>query len=111
MTKNQQKEMSKRIKRRRESLGFTQESFCEKIDLSTSSYTKIENAFQKPSLDTLIKIAQHLDLPLDFIVFGDEKGKLQQTINMDTVNIILKNSDKGKMLYALDVFSKILKEC
>ena len=49
MTEVQIKEMAARIKARREALGFTQESFCEAIDLSASSYTKIENAFQKPA--------------------------------------------------------------
>lgn len=107
MTKSQQKGMADRIKSRRESLGFTQESFCEAIELSASSYTKIENAFQKPALDTLIKIAKHLDLSLDYIVYGDVEGRPKEPLNMDFINIALKNADKDKLLYAIDVFARI----
>ena len=110
MTKNQQKAMADRIKSRRESLGFTQESFCEAIGLSASSYTKIENAFQKPALDTLITIAQHLDVSLDYLVFGADEGRPQKLLNMDVINIALKNADKEKILYALDVFTRIANE-
>lgn len=110
MTKNQLKEMADRIKSRRESLGFTQEGFCEAIDLSASSYTKIENAFQKPALDTLIKIARHLDLSLDYLVFGADEGRPQKPINMDIIHVILKNADKDKMRYALDLFARIANE-
>ena len=108
MTEAQRKAMSARIKARREALGFTQERFCEAIDLSISSYAKIENAFQKPSLDTLIKIAQHLDVSLDYLVFGDE-AKGAHEINMDIVNAILKNADKKQLLYAIDT-NKSLKQ-
>ena len=110
MTKHELKAMADRIKRRRESLGFTQENFCETIDLSASSYTKIENAFQKPALDTLIKIAKNLDLSLDYIVFGADGENEEKPINMDIINIILKNADKDKILYALDIFSRIANE-
>jgi transcriptional regulator with XRE-family HTH domain len=98
VTKTQQKEMATRIKNRRESLGFTQENFCEIINLSASSYTKIENAFQKPALDTLIKIAQHLDLSLDYIVFGNESPKEAQ--DSDVLTALLKSTDKEKLLHA-----------
>lgn len=105
MNRVQQKEMAGRIKSRRDSLGFTQESFCEIINLSASSYTKIENAFQKPSLDTLIKIAQHLDLSLDYIVFGNEKPK--NTQNIDKIMALLKNADSEKLLHTGKFLSQI----
>ena len=107
MAKMQQKEMAMRIKSRRKSLGFTQESFCEAIDLSASSYTKIENAFQKPALDTLIKIAQRLDLSLDYIVFGNSKPKSVK--DSDKIKSILKNADSEKLLYSSKILAQIVK--
>ena len=98
MTKAEQKGMADRIKNRREALGFTQEGFCEVINLSISSYTKIENAFQRPALDTLIKIAKHLDLSLDYIVFGD--STLTEVSDMAMVNSIIKNTNSEKLVYA-----------
>lgn len=109
MTKNQQKEMADRIKSRRESFGFTQERFCETVGLSASSYTKIENAFQRPALDTLIKIAQKLDMSLDYIVFGEEKDKPQIPGRVDKINTLLDDADSDKLLYAAEIFSKIAK--
>ena len=105
MTKAQQKEMATRIKNRRESLGFTQEQFCEIINLSASSYTKIENAFQKPALDTLINIANHLDLSIDYIVFGNRSHP--KTSDSEVVNAILKNIDSEKLLYVSKLLSQI----
>ena len=61
MTHNELKEMGLRIKNRRLSLKYTQEQFAEMIGISASSYTKIENAFQQPSLDTLIMISKKLN--------------------------------------------------
>ena len=107
MDKTALKQMADRIKCRREALGFTQERFSETINLSTSSYTKIENAFQKPALDTLIKIAQHLDLSLDYIVFGDTEHR--DTSKEDVGNAVLKNADSEKLLHASKFLFQIAK--
>jgi len=109
LTKTQQKEMADRIKSRRESLGFTQESFCEIIELSASSYTKIENAFQKPALDTLIKIAEHLELSLDYIVFGTEERKPKTVADTDVLSSLLEYADDEKLLHASELLAKIAK--
>ena len=97
------KEMARRIRARRKEFGFTQESFCESIDLSASSYTKIENAFQKPSLDTLIRIAMQLDLSLDYIVFGSERHMPKEVLDTDVLKILLDSTD-GDILQNASVF-------
>ena len=73
MTSNELKNMADRIKARRKECGFTQEQFSEIAGLTYGSYAKIENAFQKPALDTLIKISEHLKVSLDYLVFGTEE--------------------------------------
>lgn len=110
MTKQQKKDMAERIKSRRMSLGYTQESFCGTADLSISSYTKIENAFQNPTLDTLIKIAQNLDSSLDYLVFGADGNNQENPLNMDVINILLKNADKEKLRYSLETLLRIVNE-
>ena len=109
MTKTQLKEMANRIKSRRESLGFTQESFCEIVGLSASSYTKIENAFQKPALDTLIKIAQHLELSLDYLVFGVDGGNSKEPLDADLLNVLLKYADEDKLIHTSEILAMIAK--
>ncbi|MCL1806164.1 MAG: helix-turn-helix transcriptional regulator [Oscillospiraceae bacterium] len=109
MTYPQLKAMANRMKRRRESLGFTQERFSEEIELSVSSYTKIENAFQKPRLDTLITIAHHLHESLDYLVFGKEGGETAEDRGTDTLNALLNYADGDKLLHASRFLAKIAK--
>lgn len=107
MTKIHLKEMANRIKARRIELKFTQEQFSELIGLSTSSYTKIENAFQTPSIDTLIKIVTNLDISLDYIVFGIDRFKPKQLTNSDLLNSILEFSDIEKINHTKELLNKI----
>ena len=53
--------LGKNIKNRRNQLGYTQQELAEKLGISLNFMGKIEVAFSKPSLDTLIKIADELD--------------------------------------------------
>jgi len=53
--------LGKNIKNRRKQLGYTQQELADKLGISLNFMGKIEVAFSKPSLDTLIKIAEELD--------------------------------------------------
>jgi transcriptional regulator with XRE-family HTH domain len=99
--------MAARIKERRDLLGYTQEQFAEIIDLSVSSYTKIENAFQKPALDTLIRIAAKLNVSLDFLVFGGDKPP--KPTDAEVMSVILDFADSEKLAHAKDLIGKIIK--
>lgn len=46
---------------RRKKLGLTQQELADKLDMSLNFVGKIEVAFSKPSLDTLIEIADVLE--------------------------------------------------
>lgn len=65
--------LASRIKEQRKLCKLTQEQTAERLDITYSSYAKIENAYQTPSLQTLAAIAQVLDVSLDYLVFGTEK--------------------------------------
>ena len=107
MRKDQLKAMADRIKERREFLGYTQEQFAEIIDLSASSYTKIENAFQKPSLDTLIRVSEKLETTLDYLVFGG--GEPPKATDHEILNAILEFADAEKLAHAKDIIGKIIR--
>ncbi|MCL2077828.1 MAG: helix-turn-helix transcriptional regulator [Oscillospiraceae bacterium] len=109
MTSTELKEMAIRIKNRRKDLRFTQEQFAEIIGISASSYTRIENAFQKPSLDTLIKISQNLRISLDYIVLGSEKEKFYLLDRVDLMEAFLAFADKEKLLHTISVLDKFIK--
>lgn len=101
------KAMADRIKERRGALGYTQEDFAEKIELSASSYTKIENAFQKPALDTLIRIAGKLNVSLDYLVFG--KDRPAQPDDAELISVVLDFADADKLEHTKDLLAKIIR--
>lgn len=55
------KNLGKNIKMRRKLLGLTQQELADKLGISLNFMGKIEVAFSKPSLDTLIEIADKMD--------------------------------------------------
>lgn len=55
------KQLGLNIKQRRLELGFTQQQLADKIGIGLNFMGKIEVAFSKPSLDTLIKLANALE--------------------------------------------------
>ena len=54
-------ELGKNIKKRRKELGYTQQELADKMKISLNFMGKIEVAFSKPSLDTLIELADKLE--------------------------------------------------
>lgn len=53
--------LGKNIKARRKILGLTQQELADRLGMSLNFIGKIEVAFSKPSLDTLIQIAEVLE--------------------------------------------------
>ena len=96
MTKNDLIQMSSRIKSRRKSLGYTQEEMAEKLELSHSHYSKIENAISSPSLDTLINISKILGISLDNIVFGEKNNA---NLDFTKLNNIINDLKNDKSTY------------
>ena len=105
MNHEQLKAMSNRIKKQRELIGCTQEQFAEMIELSASSYTKIENAFQKPALDTLIRIAEQMKVSLDYLVYGGEQN---MPTNQEIAATICEFADSDALAHAREVLKKII---
>ncbi len=50
------------IKSRRKALGLSQQALADRVNLSLNFIGKIEVAFSKPSLETVIAIANALDV-------------------------------------------------
>lgn len=56
------KHLGRNIRRQRDKMGMTQQELADKLGISLNFMGKIEVAFSKPSLDTLIKIAKGLNI-------------------------------------------------
>lgn len=59
------------IKKRRKELQLTQQELADKLNMSLNFVGKIEVAFSKPSLDTLIEIANKLDTTVSYLTNFD----------------------------------------
>lgn len=63
-------EIGKRIQKQRKNLKITQEQLSEKIDVAPSYISEIERATSTPSIAVIVKIANVLDLNLDYLICG-----------------------------------------
>ena len=52
--------LGKRIKELRKSKGYTQDFFAELVDIGTANISNIEKGSTRPTIETLIKIADAL---------------------------------------------------
>ena len=69
------KAFGKQLQRYREQAGYSQEALAEKIGCSSIFISNIECGKKSPSLDTLINLANTLDISVD-ILLGKELKKL-----------------------------------
>jgi len=108
MDKEQLDAMATRIKEKRRKMHLTQEQAVAKLNISYSSYTKIENGLQNPSLDTLIDISLLLKMTLDEIIFGYDDGGDENNAEIRALMSALKSCDKEKLAYAAETLERIV---
>ena len=64
-----------RIRNAREKLGYTRETFAEKLDVSVSYLAEVERGRTGISIKMLMKICDVLGLSADYILFGDNRDE------------------------------------
>ena len=60
--------LGEKIRKKRQNTGLSQDAVSEMIGLSESFYGHIERGDRKLSVESLVKIADYLDLSLDFLL-------------------------------------------
>lgn len=73
--------LGERLRSRRLSLGFTQESIANEVDISLRYYQMIERGERKVSLDTLIALSRILSISIDYLLFGDVSHTLDNPVS------------------------------
>ena len=76
------KEIGMRIRAQRELLGYTREQLAEKLDVSTKFCSDIELGVKGVSIQTLAKLSDLLNLPTDYILFGESGAGNSVELNM-----------------------------
>jgi transcriptional regulator with XRE-family HTH domain len=72
--------IGKQIQDLRKRDGFSQAYLAEKIGVSLTQLQRYENKGVQPPADVLKKLADTFNTSIDFIVYGDNEQKAQQTI-------------------------------
>lgn len=58
--------ISQNIRNARKERGLTQEEIAEKVGVSTEYYGQVESGNKAPSLETLLNIAESMNVSIDF---------------------------------------------
>lgn len=69
------KNLGKNIKKHRESLNLTQQALADKVGKSLNFIGKIEVSFSHPSLDTVIDIAEALNISVSELTCFENSQK------------------------------------
>ena len=81
MDKIDYKEMGKRIKQKRKELNLTQEKLSEMLEISPTYISEIERGTGISSLATITKIANVLNLDLDYLILGISNTNIDKTFS------------------------------
>lgn len=72
--------LGERLNSTRKQKGITALQMAEKLNVGLHSYRKYESGHRQPSLAALVKIADILDVSIDFLLGRDEFIKKQNSI-------------------------------
>lgn len=70
------KAIGSRIKAERKKLGLTQEGLAELVNVSTHYIYEIERGMKSPSMETMVVIADKMELSIDYIIYGNQRQNL-----------------------------------
>lgn len=107
-TDKQFKEIGKRLKKMREDRRMSQTELASSMEMLPNQYGKVENGKVLPSLKTLVKAAEALEVSIDEIVYGVESPvslSIKDTELVKKMNVIseLPPEDKFIALEILDL--------
>ena len=80
-----------RLKILRKQVKLTQSQIAEKLDISQQAYASWERGVKKPTQENLIKIAQILNVTVDYLVGNSE----EQSDEFDNIELLFRMNSKG----------------
>lgn len=97
--------LGSRLKEIRKTRGLTQEALAEKIDLSPQYLSRLEGGHQSPSLETVARLAEALNLELSELFDFGHQGTVKE-VRVRLRKLIQESSEKElrlglKLLLAL----------
>lgn len=99
-------EFSERLKDLRKQAGLTQVGVAEKLEISQPAYASWERGVKKPTQENLVKIAQVLNVSVDYLVGNSE----EKSDELDNIELLFRMNSKGLSDEEKKVFKKELIE-
>ena len=99
-------EFSERLKELRKKANFTQVEVAEKLGISQPAYASWERGAKKPTHDNLVKIAQILNVSVDYLLGNSE----EKSDDLDNIELLFRMNSKGLTEDEKVVFKKELIE-
>lgn len=97
-------EFSERLKKLRKDAGLTQVDVASKLGISQQAYASWERGVKKPTQDNLVKIAQVLNVSVDYLV-----GNLEEKSDaLDNIELLFRMNSKGLSNEEKEIFRKEL---
>lgn len=101
-------EFSERLKNLRKQAHLTQTDVAEKLGISQQAYASWERGVKKPTQENLVKIAQILDVSIDYLVGNSDKSVKED--ELDNVELLFRMNSKGLTEEEKEIFKKELIE-
>lgn len=105
--------MGKKIREQRKLKNYTLEQLAEKLEVSTTFIGQIERAKGIPSLETVVKIANVLEVSVDYLLFANLEQKAINAHFIKEISELTKDfttAEKQIILKNIQLF-KEFKQC
>lgn len=99
-------DFSERLKNLRKQANFTQVEVAEKLGISQPAYASWERGVKKPTQENLVKIAQILNVSVDYLVGNSE----EKSDELDNIELLFRMNSKGLTEEEKKVFKRELIE-
>lgn len=99
-------EFSERLRELRKKENFTQVEVAEKLGISQPAYASWERGVKKPTQENLVKIAQVLNVSVDYLVGNSDYTEDK----LDNIELLFRMNSKGLTVEEKEIFKKELIE-
>lgn len=99
-------EFSQRLKNLRKQAHLTQVDIAEKLGISQPAYASWERGIKKPTQGNLVKIAQILNVSVDYLVGNSDNTEDE----LDNIELLFRMNSKGLTDEEKEIFKKELIE-
>ena len=97
---------AERLKTLRKQVQLTQAQIAEKLDISQQAYASWERGAKRPTQENLVKIAQVLNVSVDYLVGNSE----EKSDELDNIELLFRMNSKGLTEEEKEIFKKELIE-